>query len=767
MTQHHRPLRSISLIFCVLVLAGIAHAQMPVVEIFWDETDKLDTVIDFEVTLEGFPVYRTFTVVNRSPFAVSIPTKLEPYFIILNTPDVPPQHPRKEEFAAVDFIPFVVAPNSDSTFRLVYQAYKNNALFPPDTVTEALLFLRVVAESNTSGPGVDKVFRLRALKTTRPLASTIKTLAFDSVYINPNPVPTLKYTIRNVTPAEIVIDSQVTRQRTSLITAQPELKVDPHPQVLFAGLESVEWTATYVPADTGLDAVSFAIYYKATPTTPADSVVVEISGIGVEQRFKTASAVGVPVALKGFRDTSGGNIIVDFGEVPANGTSYIATIIVRNTGDLNLGYDDETQVGGKLDITAFKIRQPWSGGRGRGAGRGDRDTLVVAFTPTSSGDHRSAYVLTTDIKRRNIKGIPDGANTFTVFLRGFGERPQLQVPSSIDFGTIVHLPGCTSNEESAFRIANVGNATLIVDSLRVAQGTGKITISKLSNFSIGIGGSEELTVQYETVSVGPDSGVITLWTNALTSRVDITYRAVVVPRDSTTVAIPTNTTARPGTLVRIPVLVDGSAVSLTSRTAFTVTFDPSLLRYSQLRTQGTASEGASVIRADELPRGVLHVTLDKNGNFVNNDTLVFVWFDTFLGTQTSTAVALADETTTFGNDGCVSVLDVRTTSGAFALDSVCGLSYKTSGGVRSIQAAVYPNPAVDGASVALVVRESTPVTITLRDALGRSVFDVLNETMQEGTHIVPLDLRGLQAATYFLSVRSLFTNRAIQFVLRP
>lgn len=763
--NHRYIIRSLTLLLSLFVVAGTVCAQ-PDVEIYWDETDKLDTVIDFDVTLEGFPVYRTFTVRNRSAYAVTIPTKFAPYFIIQNTTDVPPSHPRKEEFDAEDPFPHTVPANSARSFKLVFLAFKDNGLFPPDTITEALLFLRVVAASNQTGPGVDKTFLLRALKTTRPLASSTKVLAFDSVYIRPNPVPTLKYRIKNVTQATIRVDSQITKPRTPLVTSEPELKVTAFSQVLFTGRDSVEWTATYVPEDQGRDSITFVVYYKANDTSPTDSVVLAVSGVGVEQRIVKVKAEGIPKPIADFRDTSGG-IIIDFGELPANGAANVATIVVRNTGNLNLGYDDERHVGADRDTTAFPIRQRWSGGRGRGSGEGDFDTLVVAFAPTSSGDHRSAYVLTTDIKRRNIKGIPDGANTYTVFLRGFGQRPQLQAPASIDFGTIVYLPSCASNIERSVRIANVGNAVLLVDSLTVAPGVGLINLNTASNFSINPGSSVDISVLYTAVAVGRDSGTITLWTNALTSRVDIVYSAIVVPRDSTTVALPTTITSRPGSVVSIPVLIESATVGLTNVTSFTLAFDPSLLRFSKLRTQGTASEGATVIRAEEAPRGILNVTLDKNGNFVDSDTLVNLWFDTFLGSQASTELALANETTTFGNDGCTSVLDVRTTSGVFALDSICGLSYKTSGGIRVLQAAVYPNPAADAASIAVIVRDSTAVTINLRDALGRSVLLVQDNVVQAGSRIIPLDLRGLQSATYYLEVRSTFSNRTIPLVVRP
>jgi len=113
------------------------------------------------------------------------------------------------------------------------------------------------------------------------------------------------------------------------------------------------------------------------------------------------------------------------------------------------------------------------------------------------------------------------------------------------------------------------------------------------------------------------------------------------------------------------------------------------------------------------------------------------------------------------------VLDVRVNSGLFSLDSVCGLSYKTSGSTRGLQSAVFPNPATESASVAFITREPASVVITLRDALGRDVLEVRSDVLEVGTHIIPLDLGGLQAATYFVCIRSGNSNRTLPLVVRP
>lgn len=791
MTPHQpyitKPFRqAFAVLLCALAMATCALAQTPDVEIYWNELDKRDTLIDFDVTLEGYPVYRTFTVHNRGSFAVSIPEQLVPFFVIINTPDVAPENPRKEEFGPDERVfqfPWIVAPNSTRTFSLVFKA--RDDLFPPDLVTEALLFLRVVPASNptASAPHVDKVFRLRALKTTHPLASNSNTLAFDSVYVRPSPVPTLSYRIRNVTQAYVTVDSQVIKRRTQLTTVPPELQVTVFDTAVFAPRDSIVWTATYEPVNQGLDSLTFITYYRLNASSATDSVVVEVAGTGVEQRLRLDASSFVGPDSASVRDSSSTGIVVDFGEVPANGTTYTATVIIQNVGNLNLGYDDERQVG--PDPSAFSIQQPWSSGSGKGLRRGEFDTLVVAFTPVSSGEQQSSFVLTTDIKRRNIKGVPDGANRYTVYLRGFGERPQLQAPALLDFGRIVFRPGCLSNSIQTLRIANVGNATLDVDSVIINEGSGTIQFGSSTKFTIGIGGSVEIPVEYQPASVGADSGVITLWTNAVTSRVDVLYRAEVVPRDSTHVGVPPRTTAKPGQAVAIPILVQGSSVRLTNLTSFTITFDPSLMRFNSLVTLGTSSEGAVVLQATEAPRGVLKVSLDKSGNFLEKDTLVLVRFDTYLGDKISAGISLANETTTFGSSGCNSVLDVRTTSGVFALDSICGLDYKTSGSSLAIRAAVFPNPTVDFVTIAVSTPDTTHVVVSVRDALGRIVSsrdassssrDVSSsevstcltaDILPGAATLIPLNLAGLQTGTYYIEIRSLYASTTLPVVVRP
>ena len=97
--------------------------------------------MDFGVTLEGSPTTRTFTVVNKGPATVGILAtnpNADPYYIIVNVPGVPPEDPRKEEFERVEGLSYFIRAGETRLFTVVFRAFVNSPLFPPDRVVEAL-----------------------------------------------------------------------------------------------------------------------------------------------------------------------------------------------------------------------------------------------------------------------------------------------------------------------------------------------------------------------------------------------------------------------------------------------------------------------------------------------------------------------------------------------------------------------------------------------------------------------------------------------------
>ncbi|HRK03646.1 MAG TPA: choice-of-anchor D domain-containing protein [Chlorobiota bacterium] len=739
-------------IFCLVVSLTSAQAQ-PDVDVFWNESSRSDTVIDFGVTLENFPTQRSFTVVNRSNREVALyPTTDAPFpsVIIVNTPDLPASHPRKDEFAIASTLPLIIGPQERRQFTLQFRAFTSSPDYPINIVTFAICEVQVYYADDPQGETFFKRFLLRALKTDKLLASTTPRLSFDSVWVNPAPPPPRRsYALTNVTPGTITVDAQVLSPLSPIIGI-PELTVETLPDVEFTPNGTVTWTAQYLPTNLGADSALFLVRYRPQGGTRGDSVSTILSGIGVRQEIRILRATGDPTPVR--LSTTGDTI--DFGEIPANGTGVVARVILSNAGNVDAGMDAEVKAGAQQrDTAAFIISRSLLVG-GRRFETGTEDTVDIRFAPVDGGEHRATYTVKTDLLSRAIQGVPDGAQNFTIHLRGFGQRPQLQAsPQQLNFGTIVKLPTCTSAVDRSLLITNLGNADLRIDTIRVVGGSGQITPNRM-NLVVVPGRSETIGFRYEAGDIGADNGSIVLSSNALAGNVEIPWQATIVPRDTCRVALPLNIAVRPGKVLDIPLVVDGERTSLTSRSSIVISFEPSLLRFRSLVTMGTGSEGAVVQRATESPDGVLTIELGAQGNFRNRDTFLILSFDSFLGKRASTEMAVTSATTTFGNDGCASVLDVRTASGSVFLDSLCGLEYKTiTNGGQTIVVGVAPNPVQDLATIVVMnARSRDEVSITLRDTFGRVVRDVYDGPLSKGPHTFTVTTSDLMPGAYVVDI---------------
>ncbi len=734
----------------LLVLVALAKlGAQPDVTLYWNPVDRADTVMDFGVTLEGLPTFRNFTVENNSPFTVAIfetRPDAEPYYLIVNIPSVPPEDPRKEEFERVDRLPYFVPAGTSRSFTVTFRAIANNPLFPPDRVAEALLQLRVADSAQPLAATTNKTFLLRALKTTKILASTTPWLRYDSVYVQPAPsAPSINYVVENAIDKRVVVDRQLLEMKTAVV-GPLEIQVDTFPVVSFAPQQPVTWTTRYSPYNRGKDSANFLVVYRPDPTSRPDTVVAAISGIGVEQRLSLVSSTGnvQPVVIRG--DT------IDFGSVPAGGAGVTTRIIVRNEGNCNIGVDREQKVGAVQDTAAFIITRSLLTG-GPTIRTNAFDTIDLTFAPSSGGDHRMRLDIHTDLRSRTIAGVPDGAQTTSWIVIGFAQRPQLQVtPSEISFGSVVLLPTCTSTSERTITVRNLGNAELRVDSIIVSPTTARILVSPPS-FRLAPAETQIVRCIYEATTVGVDQGALTMHTNSLIRAYDVAWSANVVRPDTTVVVLAARTTARPGTVVAFPVGVTPEAVSRTDRATLGLTYNASLLRYRGISQQATASEGARIVSVGELSPGNLRVSVEAPANFLPIETFITVLFDSYLGGQASTDVSVLVGETTFGNAGCASALVVAPSNGVFELDSLCGLEYKTVLNRSASAAAVFPNPAENAATVVVQLAKSEDVAVRVISGLGETLLSVQTPSLAQGTSLLPLDLSTLSPGSYTIVVQ--------------
>lgn len=752
MTTHalHHMLRAASLAAIVLMSTVVGMAQ-PDVELYWKTDAPRDTVIDFGVTLQGFPVTRTLFIRNRSNATVVVERPrpdADPYFLIINDTvnGVPPEAPNKEEYQRLGGLPVYVPAGGTGSIQIQFRAVTGDPRLPPDVVNRCLLDIRVADSADPVGPSTDRRFILVGMKTTRILASISSLVNFDSVWVQPRPSePTRDYTISNVIARQIDVDAQRVRMLTPVL-GDPEITVDTYPQVTFPERGDVTWKVRYRPTDRGRDSAHFIVTYRPDPTSSTDSVVAAVVGIGVEQRMRLLDAAGSPTPVRVNGDT------IDFGDVPADDVGATARIVVANDGNCSIGIMAEDQFGTPRDSAAFIVERALRDD-GPSIRVGDLDTLVVRFVPVNAGAHLLRYVVRTDLRTRAITGVPDGVQDVTFFLKGRGLRPQLQLsPSTLDFGSIVLLDDCASEAQRTLRIANVGNADLRVDSITTVPSGAPVRFDR-TVLSIRPGEQENVVVTLQPTGLGLVNGSLLLHSNGLRQPLATSFRGQAVPPDTIAVRMPDVVRARPGRVIQVPVKVDGDRAAVTSRCVLRTSYDPTLLRFRSIVKIGTAAEGATENVAVESTPGVLDVDLTATTNFLDRDTLLLLTFDTFLGKRSSTELAIADNGIVFGNAGCANVLTVRATSGRFELDSVCGLSYKTVvDDRRGTLGAVFPNPARSATTLALALDTERHVTARIIDAQGGVVMTLIDEPLREGMHMLPVALDALDAGIYVIDV---------------
>lgn len=751
-------MRLLAIIFVALFSAVNAWVQ-PAVDVYWDESDRRDTVVDFGVTLVNRPITRALTVENNDSRPVAVPLDLSPYFVLSNDPSIgsDPLDPNVEEFATDASFPVVIPANEKRVITLRFRALPG-ILLPPDVVNQVLLDLRVVYEDDPNGPFTARRFALRGLKTTRILASTDSDLSFDSVYVSPTPTPPdQRWIVSNVLDQPIPVLGQSLVVFTSQ-TSGSEFDVPALTNPVFGPQRQLTWIAQYRPNDRGRDSAHFRITYRPQPSADLDTVEAILRGIGVEQQLRIVAAQGTPTAVVVRGDT------VDFGKVLMADGPVSAAIVVRNTGNLVIGYTGEQTIGLAPGAPAFSVTRLL--GDGNSALRiGDLDTIVVRFDPTAAGDYRATYVLQTDLRSRSISGIPDGAHEHRIVLVASSLRPQPRFsPAVVNMGSIVYLPSCGSDAERTVELRNVGNAELMVDSITVLDNSEDIDVApQLAR--IGPGATQTFTMRFRPSELGTRTATVLFHTNIPGPALQVGVTATIVPADTIATALPVVVRARPGTPISVPILVPANRVGLAGRAALVMSYNPTLLRFRSLRTVGSASEGAMVPLSAERDPGELHVELRTLGSFLERDTLVWLEFDTFLGSRSATEMAITDDGVRFGNSGCADILDVRATSGRFEIDSVCGLDYKTVT-VQPLTASIFPNPARDQATVLVGVPVARSVDVALVDSFGRAIVES-QHALAAGLNTLALDVSTLSSGAYSIVVRSGLIVRTVPLRIVP
>lgn len=200
---------------------------------------------------------------------------------------------------------------------------------------------------------------------------------------------------------------------------------------------------------------------------------------------------------RGFPDLGVSETTLSFGNV-AVGASSLQEILLFNQGLADLEVT-AAELGGE-DAALFGLVAP---ALPLTLAPQEQDTLRIRFTPASNGG-KSARL-------RLFSNDPD-ENPTEILLFGQGASADIAVDSTgYDFGEVA----VGSSATFTFSVSNAGTADLVVDSLAVeGAGAGQFqVIGGAPPFGLGPGETQPLTVQFVPGAEGPQSAVLTLFSN--------------------------------------------------------------------------------------------------------------------------------------------------------------------------------------------------------------------------------------------------------------
>jgi hypothetical protein len=699
---------------------------------------ELDT-LDFGATLVGNPIVRGLYLINASSDTVLIPGPVRPYFSIERMPE--------QDSAVYDFVdfeqaeesfPVVVPPGGERLLRLRFRA--SSGLYPFGLkIARLSISLRYTDTARSAATGS---FTLKGFKVT--VAAELPT-AFpaDSVFVGAAKSLQIPLRIRLQPDSAMRVDTTVPLRFAIRYLSFPpgsELEVDTLTALPVRSGE-IPLSLRYRPENPGPDTIELRLFYRPFPTALEESsTAVLITGFGVVHSLRwDAEELSPGVVRRG--DT------LDFGRVRL-GNQASATIRLRNEGNYRFHAAD-TLVPLSVPIVpgAFSIEpRPFPA---EGLVPAGEVLLRVDFRPPEAGFTEVAYVLRSDIGKR-IEGAPPEARQWYLVLRGTGIGARLHVEPATVTLRLLWSSNCPREKEYALRLSNTGTDLLQIDSLWFSRGTA----FRLPGIALPIvlNPGEEI-VQRLTASP-PEVGYFadTLFIRSTTPGVPI--RAVplelwALPPTTVTVQVPQGLRAKPGSLVWMVLHADSIPEGAQVCT-LELGYDPSLLRWEALRTEGTALEGAEILSVGEERPGVFRLHAVQPYGFARSSSVVMLGFRAFLGQRRQTEIAL--RTMQLGDTDCPDFWSIARRNGQLILDSVCGLESKLLP-EGTLQLEVVPNPSAGELTLLYEVPTTGEVELDLFNTLGVRVQTLLREWVSAGTHRYRWTPEGLPPGQYFCRLR--------------
>lgn len=672
-----------------------------------------------------------------------------------------PGHPDEfNEFFNVTSFPVILQPNSQRQFLFKFQAFsvtsfparKNTArlrlgFFNPDSLT--------LPENDGQLVGF-RDFVVIGRKTEHYIDVFERTIQFDSIYVYPLDTVRKQLIVQNSSPFKLELEDvryvrSFNAEITSTIKKLP-LTFSPY---LDDGFQHV-WHLAYYPRNMGLDTAELSFYYRPDTLNYPDSVVVRRTSIKAVGVMQDLGVVRADTAEFTFNS-------VNFGDVDV-GQSKEVRIALQTVGNIPFGalsqkilqYDSDREAEGFSIVRRMNDSvdlQPFLS-----------DTMIVRFEPTRSDTFQVRLVLESDIIHRKIYGYPDSVRYRTIILRGVGRQAEIAaLPTVIDFGniTVSDFGDCPTRRDTLIAVSNTGNLELRVQN-RVVPDNNSNPFKVEPGF-VTIPGRESRFVRviFDSIATKPIDyeAQLLVYSNSPKGKDSLTVllKARGVYPDTMDIKFNSNISSFPGRRISIPVLIDRRKVSVARVFSDTITYNNSILNFFGTRTAGTASRFAQTVLASQNGNsGELYLRIETLGSerFVSSDTLIILEFETYLGDETRTNLHFVNPK--FGDGICERILSLNASDGSFAIDSVCGLEFKTR--VQMLNPirfySIMPNPAGNDATINYEVTEQTDVKIVLINLFGEEIRTSNMHSTFPGLYSYQYDLSGIPPGVYFVDIRS-------------
>lgn len=342
----------------------------------------------------------------------------------------------------------------------------------------------------------------------------------------------------------------------------------------------------------------------------------------------------------------------------------------------------------------------------------------------------------------------------TFLVRGRAVRPILTIaPTTIDFDSVRVGQNVCQN----VTLTNTGDAPLNVTAVTGLNAPFQITNPSIATIQPGGQATAQLCFTPTLLRVQRDTALFGYVSCVPTSEV-LTLRGV--GYDSLVVEVRDTTVGRPGSVIRIPILLQQAlpAAYGVDSISVSMTYNKTMLFLDQTApvvTDGTISQGMTVTGIDRIFDGQFSTTTVRLGGAVisttsPNDTLVYLRFLVLHGDSLFTPVTVSNATFADGNPKIG-----RLNPAFFVADSLC---YQQT---RLIDATARINGGLnklivrsDAATVGYRIDSPGRSRLTMHDALGRLVFVIADELLDTGEYERHIELGHLPNGTYYLRLET-------------